>query len=132
MPVDGEPIVGPVVEVPGLYLAVLHSAVTLAPAVGRLLARELVDGPVEPVLAAAVSTASKRADRGASVGDSMSKGVDVAGGRRDDERLIVGADAVGTATRPVRVQRTQQDLVEPVDNVADGVLVRGDQASDRG
>ena len=50
MPADGEPIVGPVAEVPGLYLAVMHSAVTLAPAVGRLVARELVDGTVEPAL----------------------------------------------------------------------------------
>jgi glycine/D-amino acid oxidase-like deaminating enzyme len=33
--------------VPGLYLAGIHSAVTLAPAVGRLVARELVDGTVE-------------------------------------------------------------------------------------
>lgn len=51
MPVDGEPIIGPVAEVPGLYVAVLHSAVTLAPAVGRLVARELVDGAAEPMLA---------------------------------------------------------------------------------
>jgi glycine/D-amino acid oxidase-like deaminating enzyme len=51
MPADGEPIVGPVVAVPGLYVAVLHSAVTLAAAVGRLVARELVDGAVEPLLA---------------------------------------------------------------------------------
>jgi glycine/D-amino acid oxidase-like deaminating enzyme len=51
MPADGEPIVGPVAEVPGLYLAAMHSAVTLAPAVGRLVARELVDGTVEPALA---------------------------------------------------------------------------------
>jgi glycine/D-amino acid oxidase-like deaminating enzyme len=51
MPADGEPIIGPVAPVPGLYVAVLHSAVTLAPAVGRLVARELVDGAVEPVLA---------------------------------------------------------------------------------
>ncbi|MCH6162556.1 NAD(P)/FAD-dependent oxidoreductase [Streptomyces marispadix] len=51
MPADGEPIVGPVREVPGLYVAVLHSAVTLAAAVGRLVARELVDGTVEPLLA---------------------------------------------------------------------------------
>ena len=50
MPADGEPIVGPVAEVPGLYLAVMHSAVTLAPAVGRLVARELIDGTVEPAL----------------------------------------------------------------------------------
>ncbi len=51
MPADGEPIVGPVAEVPGLYLAVMHSAVTLAAAVGRLVARELVDGTAEPALA---------------------------------------------------------------------------------
>ena len=51
MPADGEPIVGPVAEVPGLYLAVMHSAVTLGPAVGRLVAREVVDGTVEPALA---------------------------------------------------------------------------------
>ncbi|WP_053206641.1 NAD(P)/FAD-dependent oxidoreductase [Jiangella muralis] len=51
MPADGEPIVGPVAQAPGLYLAVFHAAVTLAPAVGRLVARELVDGAVEPQLA---------------------------------------------------------------------------------
>jgi glycine/D-amino acid oxidase-like deaminating enzyme len=51
MPADGEPIVGPVAEVPGLYLAVMHSAVTLAAVVGRLVARELVNGTVEPALA---------------------------------------------------------------------------------
>ncbi|MFB6393745.1 NAD(P)/FAD-dependent oxidoreductase [Polymorphospora lycopeni] len=50
MPADGEPIVGPVADVPGLYLAVMHSAVTLAPAMGRLIARELVDGIDEPTL----------------------------------------------------------------------------------
>jgi glycine/D-amino acid oxidase-like deaminating enzyme len=50
MPADCEPIVGPVAQVPGLYLAVMHSAVTLAPAMGRLVARELVDGTVESPL----------------------------------------------------------------------------------
>ncbi|RSM85389.1 FAD-binding oxidoreductase [Kibdelosporangium aridum] len=50
MPADGEPIVGPVADVPGLYLAVMHAAVTLAPAMGRLIARELVDGIVESAL----------------------------------------------------------------------------------
>ena len=50
MPADGEPIVGPVAEVPGLYLAVMHSAVTLAAAVGRLVAREVIDGAVESAL----------------------------------------------------------------------------------
>ena len=50
MPADGEPIVDPVSEVPRLYLAVMHSAVTLAPAAGRLVAQELVDGTVESAL----------------------------------------------------------------------------------
>ncbi|GAA2229865.1 hypothetical protein GCM10010413_28660 [Promicromonospora sukumoe] len=51
MPADGDPIIGPVAEAPGLYLAVMHPAVTLAAVVGRLVARELVDGAVEPALA---------------------------------------------------------------------------------
>jgi glycine/D-amino acid oxidase-like deaminating enzyme len=50
MPADGEPIVGPVDQVPGLYLAVMHSAVTLAAAVGRLVASEVVGGSVESSL----------------------------------------------------------------------------------
>lgn len=50
MPADGEPIIGPVAEIPGLYLVVMHSAVTLAAAVGALVARELVDGNPEPAL----------------------------------------------------------------------------------
>jgi glycine/D-amino acid oxidase-like deaminating enzyme len=44
MPADGLPIVGSVPGVPGLYLALLHSGVTLAPVVGRLVSDELVDG----------------------------------------------------------------------------------------
>lgn len=51
MPADGDPIIGPVAEVPGLYVAVLHPAVTLGAVVGRLVARELVDGALEPMLA---------------------------------------------------------------------------------
>ena len=50
MPVDGEPIVGPAAQVPGLHLAVMHAAVTLAPAVGHLVARELIHNKVEPAL----------------------------------------------------------------------------------
>lgn len=57
VPADGEPIVGPVGEVPGLYLAVMHSAVTLAAAVGRLVARELVDGTGRRSRGAAVEPA---------------------------------------------------------------------------
>jgi len=52
MPQDGLPILGPVRHVPGLYLAVLHSGVTLSPLVGLLMS-ELLTGespsfPLEP------------------------------------------------------------------------------------
>ncbi|WP_202865901.1 NAD(P)/FAD-dependent oxidoreductase [Kribbella turkmenica] len=50
MPADGEPIIGPVAEVPGLYLAVMHAAIALAPTAGRLIAQELVNGSTEPAL----------------------------------------------------------------------------------
>ena len=43
MPVDGLPIIGPLPGHPGAYLAVMHSAVTLAPAAGRLVADGLID-----------------------------------------------------------------------------------------
>jgi glycine/D-amino acid oxidase-like deaminating enzyme len=43
MPVDGLPVVGPVPGVGGAYVAVMHSGVTLAPTVGRLVAAEIVD-----------------------------------------------------------------------------------------
>lgn len=51
MPADEVPIIGPVARAPGLYVAAMHPAVTLAAAVGRLVARELIDGTVEPLLA---------------------------------------------------------------------------------
>ena len=43
-PKDGFPIIGGVDAAPGLYLAVLHSGVTLAPLVGSLAAAETVSG----------------------------------------------------------------------------------------
>ncbi len=42
MPVDGLPIIGSLPSHPGIYVAVMHSAVTLAPAAGRLVADELI------------------------------------------------------------------------------------------
>ncbi|MFD7024575.1 NAD(P)/FAD-dependent oxidoreductase [Promicromonospora sukumoe] len=51
MPLDGDPVIGLVTDVPGLYLAVVHPGVTLAPVVGRLVARELIHGAPEPALA---------------------------------------------------------------------------------
>ncbi len=44
MPADGLPIIGPVPGVTGAYVAVMHSGITLAPAAGRLIAAEIVDG----------------------------------------------------------------------------------------
>jgi glycine/D-amino acid oxidase-like deaminating enzyme len=44
MPTDELPIVGPVPGVAGAYVAVMHSGITLAPTVGRLVASEIVDG----------------------------------------------------------------------------------------
>lgn len=44
MPADGAPIIGPIPGVQGLYLAVMHSGVTLAPLIGRLVVQELIGG----------------------------------------------------------------------------------------
>lgn len=51
VPQDGLPVVGPVPERPGVYAAVMHSGVTLAPLVGRLVAGELLSGRADPLLA---------------------------------------------------------------------------------
>ena len=50
MPADRLPLVGPVPGLPELYLVVTHGGVTVAPALGRLVAREVADGPPEPLL----------------------------------------------------------------------------------
>jgi glycine/D-amino acid oxidase-like deaminating enzyme len=44
MPRDGFPVLGYPEPVPNLYLALMHSGVTLAPLVGELAALEIVDG----------------------------------------------------------------------------------------
>lgn len=49
MPTAGHPLIGPLV--PGAYLAVMHSGVTLAPVAGRLVAEEVVGGAEAPELA---------------------------------------------------------------------------------
>ena len=51
MPADDEPIIGPEPDLPGLYLAVMHSGVTLAAAAGRLIAEEVTTGHPAPELA---------------------------------------------------------------------------------
>lgn len=44
MPTDGLPIIGPLPGIRGVHLAVMHSGVTLAPVVGRLVATEILAG----------------------------------------------------------------------------------------
>lgn len=50
-PRDGFPIVGRAGGMQGLYVAAMHSGITLAPAVGLFAARELTGGAREPLLA---------------------------------------------------------------------------------
>jgi glycine/D-amino acid oxidase-like deaminating enzyme len=51
IPKGGLPVVGHDDAVDGLYVAVTHSGITLAPAIGRFVAQELVDGIRDPLLA---------------------------------------------------------------------------------
>ncbi len=50
-PADGYPAVGRIAGVDGLSVAVMHSGVTLAPAIGAFLADEVLDSRREPLLA---------------------------------------------------------------------------------
>jgi len=50
MPADGFPIVGRPAGKSGLYLAVTHSGITLAPAIGRFVADEIMIGRRDPLL----------------------------------------------------------------------------------
>lgn len=51
VPVDEMPIVGPIPGVPGTFVAVMHSGVTLGPFIGKLLADEIHTGTVSEQLA---------------------------------------------------------------------------------
>lgn len=50
MPADGFPIVGAAPDRPGLYLAVTHSGITLAPALGLFAAAEILGRQRDPLL----------------------------------------------------------------------------------
>lgn len=52
MPRDGMPVIGPLPGLDSVYLAAAHAGVTLAPAVGFLVAQELVEGTGPPQLSA--------------------------------------------------------------------------------
>ncbi|WP_430682288.1 NAD(P)/FAD-dependent oxidoreductase [Mesorhizobium australafricanum] len=49
-PADGFPIIGRAEGVGGLYIAVMHSGITLAPAVGLFATREILDGERDGLL----------------------------------------------------------------------------------
>jgi len=51
VPADGLPAIGPVPGSEGLYLATMHSGVTLGPLVGELVAREVLEQDSDPLLA---------------------------------------------------------------------------------
>ncbi|WP_394436000.1 NAD(P)/FAD-dependent oxidoreductase [Streptomyces sp. SGAir0957] len=79
IPADGLPLAGAVASAPGLYHLVSHSAVTLAPVLGRLAAREIVTG--RP----AAELAPYRPDR--AVPDSVQDdNLRVMNGRRQEDR----------------------------------------------
>ncbi len=50
VPQDGLPVVGPARNCPSIYLASMHSGVTLAPFIGHLVANELLDETSEKIL----------------------------------------------------------------------------------
>jgi glycine/D-amino acid oxidase-like deaminating enzyme len=50
-PADGFPVIGRAAGLSGLYLAVMHSGITLAPAVGLFAAEELLNGRRDSLLA---------------------------------------------------------------------------------
>ena len=51
IPADGEPVLGQMEQVPGLYVAFTHSGATLGLIAGELLAYEIVRGTAHPMLA---------------------------------------------------------------------------------
>lgn len=50
MPADGFPVIGRPPKIDGLYIAVLHSGITLAPAVGLFAAEEIISGTRDDLL----------------------------------------------------------------------------------
>ena len=50
VPMDGLPVVGAVPGVPGVFVAVMHSGVTLGPLIGQLLAKEILQGRSSPLM----------------------------------------------------------------------------------
>jgi glycine/D-amino acid oxidase-like deaminating enzyme len=51
IPGDGYPVIGPVPGLNGLYIVATHSGVTMGPLLGRIAAREIIGGTVDPRIA---------------------------------------------------------------------------------
>ncbi len=51
IPGDGYPVIGPVPGIDGLSLVCTHSGVTMGPLLGRIVAREIMTGSVDPRIA---------------------------------------------------------------------------------
>lgn len=51
IPGDGLPAIGRAGEIDGYYEAVTHSGITLGPLIGRILATELINGEIDPLVA---------------------------------------------------------------------------------
>jgi glycine/D-amino acid oxidase-like deaminating enzyme len=51
MPADALPVVGRSAALAGLWFAVMHSGITLAPAVGRFVTEELLHARRDPLIA---------------------------------------------------------------------------------
>ena len=50
VPIDGFPVIGKIEEYKGVFVAVMHSGVTLAPLIGQLLASEMLKTSKSPLL----------------------------------------------------------------------------------
>ena len=64
MPADGLPIIGPLPGRRGAYIAVMHSAVTLAASAGRLVAAEVLDARTSESFSTFAPTASPPRHKG--------------------------------------------------------------------
>lgn len=51
IPADGLPVIGPISDIDGYYVAITHSGVTLAPAIGAMVASELLEKGPEAAIA---------------------------------------------------------------------------------
>jgi glycine/D-amino acid oxidase-like deaminating enzyme len=50
IPADGFPSVGALDDVPGYYEAIAHSGITLAAIIGEVLAQQITDGEISPLI----------------------------------------------------------------------------------